>query len=62
MKYALGIWRALFAGLGTRDAGNGLVRMFEVEYANEARLMNKIHGYITPQMVEERLQLMKKER
>lgn len=60
MKNVKKIWRSLFAGLGARDTGNGLVRMFEVEYANEARLMKKMNGFITPMMVEAHLEQLRK--
>lgn len=52
MKAVRNFWRSLFAGRHT-EASTGLVRMFEVEYANEARQMKKLnHGMITPHMVE----------
>ena len=61
MKKVRAFWRSLFAGASHRE-NNGLVRMFEVEYANEARQLRKVNGGLplSPQFVEEYLNQMRK--
>jgi hypothetical protein len=51
MKTVSKIWRSLFAGAKPKMK-DGLVRMFEVEYANEARHLRKMYGCITYDMVK----------
>lgn len=60
MKAVRDFWRSLFAGRHT-EASTGLVRMFEVEYANEARQMKKQnHGILTHDLVKGYLEQLRR--